>query len=244
MALPLIACGRMEFATIADARGDAAAPQPLARWRLDEAGGATTVDTIGGANGVLEAGLSAPPAWIAGTRAGALSFAGDGDRVMIGNPAALGNLSALTVSAWVRPDTLAPGANHCVLDKANATNGWVFRVNRSAPGDVSFTMFYADNNVLDRASNGGQLAVGRWAHVAATWDGSPTRAGVHIYIDGVEASYSTFGTDASGTRMPDAITNLGINCLYFPGPDTGVRAAIDDLQLFDRALTAAELAAL
>lgn len=239
----LAACGRVGFDPYnGGGSADAAAPPAglVARWKLDEGIGTQVADAIGSANGTLgTAGTSGLPTWTSGHEGAALHFAGGGDLVDLSRPAALANLPALTISGWVRPSSLAAAPqHHCVLDKGTGFAGWSFNVDDLVDGDIGFHAYYSASDA-SRNSSGGLLAIGRWSHVVATWDGSSLGTGIRLYVDGTEVVYAK-ATDATGARPDDLTVDLGINCVLsfsFPGD-------IDDVQLYDRVLDPNEVARL
>jgi CotH kinase protein/Concanavalin A-like lectin/glucanases superfamily/Lamin Tail Domain len=90
----------------------------------------------------------------------------------------------------------------------------------------------ASANVLD----------GQWHHVAFTYDGSGTAAGVKIYIDGVAAA-STIALDTLGSEMANG-TSAGLNIgTRMDGAAHTFSGGIDEVALFDHVLSAAEMSA-
>jgi len=87
------------------------------------------------------------------------------------------------------------------------------------------------------SSSGVDLVVGEWRHIAATWDG----ADIRLYVDGVEVA---FGANVF-TSIAD--TTVDVNIGAFQAFASGDRSAffdgmIDEVYVFDRALTATEIA--
>lgn len=89
------------------------------------------------------------------------------------------------------------------------------------------------------------VAVGKWTHVAATYDGSGRAAGIRIYIDGKPAEFEVVRdslykdiTYAADGGEP----NLTIGYRF---RDSGFKGgAVDDFRVFDRAITPLEAAQL
>jgi hypothetical protein len=55
-------------------------------------------------------------------------------------------------------------------------------------------LYFDVNNTVDYIGKATTAAVsGGWQHVVATYDGSETRAGIKLYIDGVEQATSNQG---------------------------------------------------
>jgi len=108
-------------------------------------------------------------------------------------PNALYNLSALqpmTITAWIKTDCLG--------------NGSMIIVGKADPNTITGFSLLVDNGDLGAPMNSGRLAFlliasgtpvvlvestnavtdGRWRMVTATYDGSGSASGVHLYIDG------------------------------------------------------------
>jgi hypothetical protein len=243
--IAFVACGRVGFdpiagAPVADTLPDVALPRPIAWWKLDEGAGTTATDSIAGITGTLGAITGAPPSWVVGHSGGALSFIGDSDVVTMPLASALDNLPELSVSVWLEPSSiLSANGPHCPVDKGTPTAGWAVIALDAADGDIGFHAQHS-TSATRRVSTGGVLAVGQWAHVITTWDGGNAASGVHVYVDGVEIAYAASSSDATDPRPDDSAIAVSINC----GAITGFPGIIDELQIFDRALTAAQVAAL
>jgi hypothetical protein len=79
------------------------------------------------------------------------------------------------------------------------------------------------------------LLVGQWQHIAYTWDGTTER----VYIDGTQqASSPTPGALSYDTR------DLYIGCDYSGGTSRPFSGILDELQIYNRALSATEIQAL
>ena len=76
------------------------------------------------------------------------------------------------------------------------------------------------------------LPVGTWSHLATTWDGSTLR----LYVNGAQVAARTVAGPLATSTRPLSIGGNGIWGEYFAG-------AIDELRLYDHALTAAEIQA-
>ncbi|MGI9533778.1 MAG: LamG-like jellyroll fold domain-containing protein [Thermodesulfobacteriota bacterium] len=205
----------------------------IAHWELDESGGTTALDSAGFNDGILNNG----PVWQPGSGKlqGALEFDGVDDYVDLGTLDIEGG-TGLTLSAWIMADdfdvhdsriisktTGISGTNHYwMLSTINQT-GLRFRLKT---GGTTTTL----------KSGTGELQAGAWYHVAATYDGTTMR----IYKDGVEvASTSKTGTVAIDPTVSAAIGNQP--------PGAGSRpydGLIDDVRIYNRALTQIEITAL
>ena len=200
-------------------------------WNLDETSGTTASDSSGsGNNGTLYGGVvfgtnSISPAQVDD----GLDFDGSDDYISIPNHSSLQFTSAITVAAWVRADSWGTSYDvDVILRKGEGNpNNWQFAI---AEGRVALFLDDSDSNGIRGNTT---LNTGQWYHVAATWDGSEVRIYVDAVLDNTPASYtSTIGTDTrpvylggrSGTDLLDG--------------------ALDDVRVYDRALTAADIQAL
>ena len=211
-------------------------------WRFDEASGTVAADSSGhGLNGTLVNGPTWQPS--GGIQGGALSFDGTNDRVSVPDPGA-GSLldfpsgSTITITAWIRP-TNASGCCQQILSKGqvNASN-YYFTVERfggsSSTMDFGFTSggdyreIYGDNNKIQNNI---------WRFVAVTYSFG-TGPGA-IYVDGVSAGLHLYNGPYS--RSPSVnnstltIGSDGTSSYLYGG-------LIDNLRIYNRILSAAEIA--
>lgn len=157
----------------------------------------------------------------------AWNFDGDGDYVDTQWDAA-DELSNLTVSAWVKNVSTAQGQRY-VVDHSDG-GGFAIRLNRASNSYDAFV--YYDSGSLAGVLTTGNLATGIYDrhHVAMAYSSS----GCYLYLDGVEVD-STSGADnidSSGGTLHIGSTYNGIE--LFSG-------TIDNVMIFDRALSAAEI---
>ncbi|MBN0042178.1 hypothetical protein JN535_18640 [Cellulosimicrobium cellulans] len=199
------------------------------RWDLDEGTGLVATDTSGwGQTGALSGGTT----WVSGRSGKALRFDGSSGKVTVPDSAGLDLAGTMTVAAWVRPERVA--TQH-VVKKAQSyevdgyelsvasTGRPFFRVNQASSGDV-FRVNASSAAVADGST---------WTHVVGTFDGSRLR----LFVDGVEQG-SVAGPAAVGTNaLPLVIGDQSGGGYPFQG-------AVDGVRLYDRALSASEVAAL
>jgi len=77
--------------------------------------------------------------------------------------------------------------------------------------------------------------------VAFTYDGSGTRGGLAAYVDGIEGSDRRGALSLNGTMASDAPLVLGA---LGSGSQPAREAAVDELRVYSRGLTASEVLAL
>lgn len=210
-------------------------------WKLDEGSGTTTADASGSGNTGTLGTSPANPAWGTGKLGSALNFDGADDVVNAGSGTSLDNLTAVTVAAWIKADTLGEGGKGRIVVKGASvgpTAGWHLHVNTS--NSLEFRVDYSTTD-LSRVSADSVFGIGAWKHVVVTWTGSATATNIRFYVDGVETGYGTT-TNGVGTRAIDGTSNL-----YIGNESGGTRTFdghLDDVRVYSRALTAAEVTAL
>jgi len=223
--------------------GGTTTPPPVAdpalvlHWRLDETAGTSASDASGNGN----AGTLSPqgPVWTDGRIAGGLDFGGGGDRVTAPSSATLNSLKGqMTASLWVYKRSDAPTWG--ILAGRRYGSGWedlwnVYYTN-SASDEYGFGLrTSAGPAVLTGPSSTADRNL--WVHLAAVYDGSR----MLLYRNGQEiARRSHTGT------IPDEAAPLlvaaGDNGTY--GIGEYVDAILDDLRIYNRALSASEIQAL
>ncbi len=187
-------------------------------------------------NGVLTNGPTVTP----GKVGQSLQFDGVNDYVSIPNSTAL-NPTYMSVSAWIK--TSATGIYQQIIAKdqcrANCTTSfnrvWQFRV--SSANKAEFIPFNTNSTPTWQLITGSTTVTdGQWHHLVGTWDGTTVR----LYVDGVsDATPAAFsGSLASGKTNP---VFIGADDLADTGTQDYFRGAIDEVRLYNRALSASEV---
>jgi Ca2+-binding RTX toxin-like protein len=215
----------------------------VAYWCFDDqvsptADGAGSHDaTVVGASFITE-GL--PPG--AGNRA-ALRFDGTNDYAWTPDPgggADLDGFTGLTLAAWFRPDTLsdAPWGSRVIVSKYfNASPHYSISYWLLQRGDEVEIFVGRVGGEVALTSTSVNLKVGEWVHVAGTWN----RTRLRLYVNGAEVASKPVD---SGVHMDDstAQVDLGAAEAFADGQRSALlRGALDDVYIFDRALTPTEI---
>ncbi len=204
----------------------------IAHWPLDETSGGTVADISGnGYNGSLNGGMDAATATITGTINTAMQFDGIDDYINASTIPEMQGASTLSLAAWLR--RTATG-DYVHFGSENGINGGV-SVGYSG-GTLYFSSYiggwaYGTYNLNDT----------NWHHVVMLYDGNGATDTDKIkgYIDGVEVNLSYTGTIPTTTYNNPAHTmKIG----QFTSYDTD--GDIDDVRIYDRPLSAAEITAL
>jgi chitodextrinase len=160
----------------------------------------------------------------------AFSFDGVQGGIRANNAAQLNSANA-TISFWIKP-TAFPAQGEAYL---LSFGGWQERWKISMPnhGKPVFTT-HAGGNCCSDMDSGTPLTIGSWTHVVMTHDGARDI----IYFNGVQVNEKNVTGALDATVHPLGIGYDPIdNANYFNG-------ALDEVQLFNTALTAPQIAAL
>ncbi|WP_229068228.1 beta-L-arabinofuranosidase domain-containing protein [Actinoplanes sp. DH11] len=178
-------------------------------------------------------GTPPPPAtWTTGRSGGALQLNGDGQYVGLPD-ATVDGLTEATIAVWVRLDEMRTWSR--VFDFGTGTAANMFLTAHDGAGP-RFAITTGGSGGEQRITSATPLPVGGWVHVAVTLTG---QAGT-LYVNGEVA-----GTNPAMTLTPASLgapKNNWIGRSQYG--DATLKGAVDDFHLFDRALSAAEVAAL
>ena len=196
-------------------------PTPAAYWKLDDDPNATVPDAVGSNNGINQNGC----ALVSGKVGAAAEFVDSSDQISIADSPNLKPTTSLTVAAWVaRQSSQSSGP---IFAKFSAGVGYKLSVNTTGAAEFSVGSTVA-------SAQGISLSPGQWYHVAGVWDGATTK----LYIDGqLQAPVKTGPTTFSHTGAAAVLSGAGGTIGAFKG-------SVDEVVLFDKALTAAQIAAL
>ena len=197
-------------------------------WLFEDGNGDTVTDASD--NGLDGKFAQGNPEWVEGKFGGALEFGGS-DMVTVDHDDAL-NLGDFTIAAWVNIPKIS-GMWQIIASKENRNptgrNYGLFGNINTGVVHYSFTTNAGWKSFDARTA----VTDGEWHHVAGTYDGSNFK----LYLNGAVDAESTPGTE------PDNHENF----LYIGGCDVGgywMTGTIDELALFDRALSEAEVSEL
>jgi hypothetical protein len=202
----------------------------VGHWKLDEASnGGTVADSSGyGNHGSYSAArpqVSTSTAPVSFANPNCLSFNGSNNYVTIPNsPRYAGNAqSSFTVTAWAYVAALTGAWRAVVTNEAlgNYCGIWIGPTN-------DWTFEPAAARGATRAATLG------WHHIAAVQDGSKNLR--TIYVDGVASA----NTDTAVTCANRAALHIGSG----DGTDDFWTGRIDDVRIYDRSLSATDIAAL
>ncbi|MDD5431137.1 MAG: LamG domain-containing protein, partial [Candidatus Pacebacteria bacterium] len=199
-------------------------------WTFDEGSGSTVYDSSGnGYNGAWESTIAYSTGKV-GPYAG--SFPGtNGVDVSVSSSAFLSLTSNITVSGWIKPVVIAGCASTIIGWGYDYTNGkgYLFYLD-SAYYSTSLRLNGAGGLVVK--SDPSSISDNVWVYVTATYDGHFGK----VYINGLQQNIGSYSTAISNTSTTPSIGGVNGGGRY--------QGLIDDLRVYNRVLSAAEILAL
>ncbi|UCE47097.1 MAG: LamG domain-containing protein, partial [Phycisphaerales bacterium] len=211
----------------------------VGHWKLDEGSGTTTADASGHGN---DGTLFDNPTWITGIDGAALEFhglgisGGGGGYVNCGNNAIMDIGGPISIALWIRPDADDPEgkgtAGGLTAPMAKAMSGmspsfsWQVRYGWDSAEPYMGFQFNATPRTWVYV--GRKLERYEWCHIACSHDGTT----VTCYLNGVPTDSAPMDQIAK-SDTPVLIGSDGWGCDWI--------GAIDDVRLYDHALSEAEI---
>jgi len=215
-------------------------PSLVGWWKFDDGAGTTAQDSSGKAhNGTLQSS----PQWVAGRFGGALSF-NSSNYVQVNYAADLA-LNEFTVCTWVNL-AAEPTESGVLGTRSSGENTFDFKVETAQiHGDIGTGTAWLNTAIDITASNtgtkgqGGDLEVGTWYMIAYVIDNKNQQ--VRLYLDGdLKRTIAISGTPL--LMQSGAGESMLIGGTGYAGE--GMNGLIDDVRIYGRALTTAEIKAL
>ena len=161
-----------------------------------------------------------------------LNFDGANDRVVVPSTSSLRLTRAVTVEAWIKPDSVS---NITALDRVvRKGSNYELTVSTGDTGCAGGTGGHVQWAATIGGANiricGGSLALGKWHHLTGTFDGSVFA----LYVNGILAA----STSRSG------LMTVSKHNLVIGNNDSGQRGfdgGIDSVAVWNRALSASEI---
>ena len=223
-------------------------------WRLSEGSGSTTADSSATATNIPLTLGGSIPAWqtssgpMGGLFGSFLQF-GAGSYLTTGADQDALDFTAsdpFSVAAWVKLD---PGSSNVwvtsKMESSGSFRGWGLqaRGTGSSPSNAVELWLRHTNSPSNYLAVRGVADVSLetdWTHLAATYDGSSTLEGVSIYVNGKPLT-----TTAMSQSLTQADTANSIPFSVAGRNTSGsLRGALDEVGVWNRVLTASEVASL
>ncbi len=155
--------------------------------------------------------------------------------------------SSRTIAAWINANAETGSFNQYVIaEYGNDANGERFTLRLDAASGV-FRIEVAGGATVDNRAMATDLRDGNWHHVAVVFDNTigTTIGDVQLYVDG------SIVTNSANTRAINTIENSNANDFTgltignsFWSPNRGFNGLIDEINIFDDAQSASQIAAL
>src|SRR4029077_15796014 len=204
----------------------------VAAYNFNQGSGTTVTDASG--NGITGNIIGAT--WTTGGRNGnALSFNGSSSYVDLGNPGLLQITGSMTWSAWVKA-AADPAGDGQIVAKSNNVSGWQLKTSHdTGPQTFGVAVARANNAFAQRYSTTVR-SLNVWYHVAGVYNAAART--LDIYVNGILNNGTLSGTIPTRQVIPGVNVNIGRRSggFYFNG-------VIDDVRIYNRALSQAEIQA-
>ncbi len=196
-------------------------------WRMNEGSGTTAYDTSGNANdGTINGGET----WVDGKIKKALDFDGVDDNVDCGNDTSLDLTDSLSISVWFYQKGESGDTYPRLVAKGQNEQYEIFLL-EDTRDDGAFRIEEGGSN-YDAGRSDFTWNLNEWHHIVGTYNGSLGK----LYFDGVEQP-TTVSPSAPLDSVSDNVTIGDWNTLG----ERRFNGTIDELQIYDRALTAEEV---
>jgi chitodextrinase/glucose/arabinose dehydrogenase len=210
------------------------AADPLAAYAFNETSGTTTADATGhGLTGTLTSG----PVFAAGKNGNGIRFDGVNDYVNLGNPTALRLTGSMTISAWINSSAF-PSDDAAIVSKRSGSGFQLDTTVDTGTRTIGFKLTGSGGEQMFRYG-ATTLQPNTWYYVTGVYDA--TARTLHVYLNGQLDDGVLQGTVVAAQQNSTANVNIGRR----PGSPNvyNFNGTIDDVRIYSRALTQAEIQA-
>ena len=189
-------------------------------WKFDETSGTVAYDSSGNGNhGTLTNG----PTWTDGKIGGALSFDGENDYVNLGN--VYNNLDDLTISSWVRCSSIDNTKSYRTI----IAKKYIFVVNVATDIMKYSTNFSNGSGWTGGASSVSTVSLNEWEFISVT------------RLEGMFSLFVNSSFEKSSSNNSIGSNNINTFIGNNSGTNYHFKGLIDDVRIYDRALSAEEV---
>lgn len=188
-------------------------------------------------NGIISGAVSTTDRF--GKANSALNFDGIDDYVLVAHNDLLQPITGLTVCAWVNVNafnTDPPYYGSVILKKGGPWAG-IGRYELLHWGPIfGFDLQFANGTDIRLSAPNDSIQLHQWYFLVMTYDGSDLRGYINTELVTSSSVSLTLGSNTDDMRM-----GLNLGNSSYPNPENG---AIDDIRIYSRALSDAEIRAL
>lgn len=209
----------------------ALAPVPILHWPLDEAAGSDVTEQV---DSTRKGQVVGHVDWTTGKFGGAIKLNGN-THIEAGDLANFDRTDRFSYGAWVNVASKDAATVISRMDDADSHRGFdLLLVGGKLTAHI--VHHWPDNalHVVTKA----EVPVNEWKHVFATYDGSSQGEGFKLYVDGKRQEVEITNKHLSETTRTTKPLRIGRRTSGAP-----CRGLIDDVRIFDRELSADEVAA-
>ncbi len=202
-------------------------------WSFNERGGSILLDLSGESNVGTLTNMDTNICWVTGYAGKAMIFNGSNGCVSCPNSSSLNLTNEISVEVWLKPDVR--GNYHTIVTKGSYAYS-LYTIGGTGAGTGAYGRIYWQ---VGNPTNGYNvchivqkpLYSNHWYHVVSTYRPGLSR----IYIDGQLQPDGVVTCAAAGIRTNDSALTIGASAGYT------YNEAIDDMRIYDRALTEMEV---
>jgi hypothetical protein len=209
----------------------ALAPVPILHWPLDEAAGSDVAEQV---DRMRKGQVVGHADWTTGKFGGAIKLDGN-SHIEVGDLANFDRTDRFSYGAWVNVASKDAATIISRMDDADSHRG--FDLLLVGGKLTAHLVHHWPDNALHVVTKA-EVPINEWKHVFATYDGSSQGEGFKLYVDGKLQEVEITNKHLSETTHTTKPLRIGRRTSGAP-----CRGLIDDVRIFDRELSADEVAA-
>ncbi|MDE2011185.1 MAG: LamG domain-containing protein [Patescibacteria group bacterium] len=201
---------------------------------------ATTLDKSGNNNTGTLTNMNQSTSPVAGKIGQALKFSGSSSQyVIIGGQAGMGTVNQpYTLSAWIKPAVSNISGDVIHISSVSDGSGWCLPMLNTSSGKAQGISWTGTQSTVTGNTT---LLTGKWYYLTTTWNPS---SGLSIYVNGASDATPTSQATFSASGSVDyatigSVNSNGASCSGSSG--YGFSGSIDDIRIYNRALSAGEI---
>jgi hypothetical protein len=169
----------------------------------------------------------------------ALSF--DGTNDYVSTPVRQFPQTAYSATAWIKTDLSQTGIITAVYKQSGTVQYTQFYVDTSGAVTGRIVQTY-DTTYIGRATAASAVTANAWTHVVMTWDGGTTNSAIKVYVNGSQADTANDGLGTFTAPNSSSGAGLWIGAQEYDGAGVSFfKGLLDDIRVYDRALSAPEV---